>query len=159
MAYGTGCSWQITAADASPAGAGYRACKVLRIFNVVTGSLSSFVTPPGSTGWVPNGFNYVSAISPGSQMIAAYAAVRPQGDGRVRLYVMRLSNIGPAKAVPSSAALLYARTAWSAKGLWLLYDGPGGHLSAYQPASGKTRTSSTQCCQYTVMVATRIHSG
>jgi hypothetical protein len=85
VAYGTGCSWQITAADASPADAGYRACKVLRIFNVVTGSLSSFVTPPGTTGWVPNGFSYVSAISPGNQMIAAYAAVRPQGNGRVRL--------------------------------------------------------------------------
>jgi hypothetical protein len=159
VAYGTGCSWQITAADASQADAGYRACKVLRIFNVVTGSLSSFVTPPGTAGWVPNGFNLVSAISPGDQMIAAYAAVRPHGDGRARLYVIRLSSTGRARAVPSSAALLYARTAWSAKGSWLLYQGPGGRLRAYQVTSGKTRISSTPCCQYTVMVAAPSHSG
>ena len=158
VAYGTGCSWQITAADAYQADAGYQACKVLRIFNVVTGSLSSFVTPPGTAGWVPNGFNLVGAISPGDQMIAAYAAVRPQGNGRVRLYVMRLSS-GRARAVPSSAALLYARTAWSAKGSWLLYQGPGGRLRAYQVTSGKTRTSSTACCQYTVMVTAPSHSG
>jgi hypothetical protein len=159
VAYGTGCSWQITAADASQADAGYRSCKVLRIFNVVTGSLSSFLMPPGTAGWVPNGFNYVSAISPGDQMIAAYAAVRPQGNGRVRLYVIRLSSTGRARAVPSAAALLYARTAWSAKGSWLLYQGPGGRLRAYQVTSGKTRTSSMPCCQYTVMVTAPSHSG
>jgi len=159
VAYGTGCSWHITALNAPEANTGYRACKVLRILDVQTGSLSSFVTPPGTAGWVPGGFNTVSAISPGDQVIAAYAAVRAQAKGQVRLYVMRLSSGGPARAVPSSAALLFARTAWSAKGSWLLYQGPGGHLWAYQVTSGKTRASSTPCCQYTVMVAAPSNPG
>jgi hypothetical protein len=55
--------------------------------------------------------------------------------------------------VPSSAAYLFARTAWSATGSWLLYQGPGQHLWAYQVTSGKIRASATSCCQYTVMVA------
>jgi hypothetical protein len=160
VAAGTGCGWQVTAADASQPDTGYRACKVLRILNLVTGSVSSFVTPPGTAGWVPNGFNLVSAISPGNQMIAAYAAVQPHGQGRVRLYVMPITSAsGRARAVPSSAAYLFARTAWSAKGSWLLYQGPGGHLWAYQVTSGKTRASSTPCCQYTVMAAVSGHPG
>jgi hypothetical protein len=103
---------------------------------------------------VPGGFNRVSAISPDGQMIAAYAATRPRGAGQVRLYVMRIAGpSGRAMPVPSSAAALFARTAWSADDTWLLYQGPGGHLWAYQVASGQTRASSTPCCQYTVMAA------
>jgi hypothetical protein len=160
VAYGTGCSSQVTAPGAAQeANAGYDTCQVLRVLNVVTGKLISFAAPPGSAGWVPNGFNLVSAISPGDQMIAAYAAVRPQGQGRVRLYLMPVTNpSGRPTAVPSSAAYLFARTAWSTKGSWLLYQGPGGHLWAYQVTSGKTRASSTPCCQYTVMVAAPSHS-
>jgi hypothetical protein len=159
VAYGTGCSWHVTALDAPQSNTGYRACNQLRILNVETGSLSSFARPPGTAGWVPGGFNTVSAISPGDQMIAAYVAVRPQGNGRVRLYVMRLGSTARARAVPSSSALLFARTAWSAKGSWLLYQGLGGRLWAYQVTSGKIRASGTPCCQYTVMVAAPIHSG
>jgi len=56
--------------------------------------------------------------------------------------------------VPSSAAYLFARTAWSADGTWLLYQGPpGGHLWAYQVTSDQARASSTPCCQYTVLTA------
>jgi hypothetical protein len=155
VAYGTGCRWHTTAAGPSQdAGTGYLACAMLRALDVVTGRLVSFRAPPGTAGWVPTGFNYVSAISPGNQMIAAYAATRPQGDGRVRLYVMRVTGPrGQARAVPSSAAPLYARTAWSAKGSWLLYQGPGAHLRAYQVTTGKVRASSTPCCLYTAMVA------
>ena len=144
VAYGTRCRWQTTAANApQDANAGYRECAMLRVLNVVTGKLVSFAAPPGTAGWVPNGFDNTSAISPAGQMIAAYAAIRPQGDGRVRLYVMRLT--GPrsqARAVPSSVALLYASTAWTAKGSWLLYQGPGGHLWAYQVTSATVRASS-----------------
>jgi len=87
-------------------------------------------------------------------MIAAYAAARPQGQGRIRLYLLPITRpSGQPRAVPSSDAYLFARTAWSAKGSWLLYQGPGGHLWAYQLASGKTGASSTPCCQYTVMAA------
>ena len=56
-------------------------------------------------------------------------------------------------------AYLFARTAWSADGTWLLYQGPGGHLWAYQVTSGHTRASSTPCCQYTVMAAAPSRSG
>jgi hypothetical protein len=155
VAYGTGCTSQATAQHApQDPGAGYDTCQVLRVLDVVTGKLVSFPAPPGTAGWVPGGFNLVSAISPGGQMIAAYAATRPRGAGQVRLYVMRTA--GPSRRampVPSSAAGLFARTAWSANDTWLLYQGPGGHLWAYQVASGQTRASSTPCCQYTVMAA------
>jgi hypothetical protein len=155
VAYGTGCTSQATAPDAAyEPGAGYDTCKVLRVLDVVTGTLISFPAPPGTVGWVPNGFNLGSAISPGGQMIAGYAAIRPQGAGQVRLYVMRIT--GPSRRampVPSSAAYLSARTAWSANHAWLFYQGPGGYLRAYQVTSGQTRASSTPCCQYTVLVA------
>ncbi|HEY7147000.1 MAG TPA: hypothetical protein VH637_22370 [Streptosporangiaceae bacterium] len=155
VAYGTGCISQATAQNApQDPGAGYDTCQVLRVLDVVTGKLVSFPAPPGTAGWVPGGFNRVSAISPDGQMIAAYAATRPRGAGQVRLYVMRIAGpSGRAMPVPSSAAALFARTAWSADDTWLLYQGPGGHLWAYQVASGQTRASSTPCCQYTVMAA------
>jgi hypothetical protein len=127
---------------------------------VVTGKLISFPAPPDTAGWVPDGFNLVSAISHDGQMIAAYAAIRPQGAGQVRLYVMRIA--GPSRQaipVPSSAAYLFARTAWSAGDTWLLYQGPGGHLWAYQVTSGQTRAASTPCCRYTVMAAAPSRSG
>jgi hypothetical protein len=155
VAYGTRCTSQSTAPDAAQEpNAGYETCAMLRIFNVVTGHLVSVAAPPGTAGWVPTGFNLVNAISPGGQMIAAYAATRPQGQGAVRLYLVPITgSSGHPKVVPSSAAHLFARTAWSANGSWLFYQGPGGRLWAYQVTSGKTGASSTPCCQYTVMVA------
>jgi hypothetical protein len=155
VAYGTGCTSQATAPDAPhEPNAGYRTCQILRVLDVVTGKLISVPAPPGTAGWVPSGFGLVSAISHDGQRIAAYAAIRPQGTGQVRLYVLRIA--GPstrAIPVPSSAAYLFARTAWSADGTWLLYQGPAGHLWAYQVTSGQTRASSTPCCQYTVLAA------
>ena len=161
VAYGTGCTGQITAPSAAyEPNAGYDACQVLRIFNVVTGQLISVAAPPGTAGWVPDGFNLVSAISPADQMIAAYAAMRPQGQARVGLYLVPITSpSGPPRAVPSSAAHLFARTAWSANGSWLLYQGPGGHLWAYQVTTGKMGASSTPCCQYTVMAAAPSNPG
>lgn len=161
VAYGTGCSWQSTAPNAAQdPNASYETCEMLRIFNVVTGRLISVAAPPGSAGWVPNGFNRVNAISPGDRMIAAYAAMRPQGQGAVRLYLVPITSpSGRSRAVPSSAAYPFATTAWSANASWLLYQGPGGRLWAYQVASGKTGASSTPCCQYTVMVAMPGDSG
>jgi hypothetical protein len=161
VAYGTGCSTLVTAPDApQQADTGYDTCQALLVLDVVTGTLLSFPAPPGTAGWVPNGFNLVSAISPDGRKIAAYAAVRPQGAGRVRLYVMPIA--GPSRQampVPSSAAYLFAKTAWSADGSWLLYQGPGGHLWAYQVTGGQARASSTPCCQYTVMAAVQSRSG
>ena len=161
VAYGTGCTAQATAPDAlRDPGAGYDTCSVLRVLDVVTGKLISFPAPAGTAGWVPGGFNVVSAISHDGQMIAAYAAIRPQRAGQVRLYVMRIADpSGRVMPVPSSAADLFARTAWSANDTWLLYQGPGGHLWAYQVTSGQTRAASTPCCQYTVMAAVPSRSG
>jgi hypothetical protein len=162
VAYGTGCSELETPPDASYApGTGFEACRVLRVLDVVTGRLISFPAPPGTAGWVPNGFNLVSAISHRGQLIAAYAAIRRQGKGpQVRLYVMRITGpSGQARPVPASAAYLFARTAWSASDTWLLYQGPGGRLWTYQMTNGQTRASSTPCCQYTVMVAAPSRSG
>jgi hypothetical protein len=161
VAYGTGCTSQSTAPDApQEPNAGYDTCRALQVLDVVTGKLISFPAPAGTAGWVPNGFNLVSAISHDDKRIAAYAAIRPRGAGQVRLYVMRIA--GPsrqARPVPSSAAYLFARTAWSADDTWLLYQGPGGHLWAYQVTSGQTRASSTPCCRYTVMAAAPSRSG
>jgi hypothetical protein len=161
VAYGTGCTSQSTAPDApQDPDAGYDTCRALQVLDVVTGKLISFPAPPGTAGWVPNGFNRVSAISRDGQMIAAYAAIRPQGAGQARLYVMRIA--GPSRQatpVSSSAAYLFAKTAWSADDTWLLYQGSGGHLWAYQVTSGQTRASSTPCCQYTVMAAAPSRSG
>ena len=161
VAYGTGCTSQSTAPDApQDPDAGYDTCRTLQVLDVVTGKLISFPAPPGTAGWVPNGFNLVSAISHDDQRIAAYAATRPRGAGQVRLYVMRIAGSSrQAIPVPSSAAYLFARTAWSADGTWLLYQGPGGHLWAYQVTSGQTRASSTPCCRYTVMAAAPSRSG
>jgi hypothetical protein len=161
VAYGTGCTPQTTAPDApQEPSAGYETGRALQVLDVVTGKLISFPAPPGTAGWVPNGFNLVSAISRDGQTIGAYAAIRPQGAGQVRLYVMRIG--GPSRRatpVPSSAAYLFARTAWSADDTWLLYQGPGGHLWAYQVTSGQTRAASTPCCRYTVMAAAPSRSG
>jgi hypothetical protein len=127
---------------------------VLRVFNVAAGTVRSFRAPPGTVGWITGEFNLVQAIAPGDSMIAAYAAAPPLGQGRVRLFVMRLTGgIHRPVPVPSSAAHLFARTAWSAHGSWLFYQGPGGHLWAYQVTSGKVRASARPCCQYTVLVA------
>jgi hypothetical protein len=161
VSYGSGCTSYETAGNARyEPNAGYDACRVLRVDNVVTGKLRSFPAPPGTAGWVPNGFGLVSAIRPGDRMMAAYAAVRPQGDGRTRLYVLRLTGARRrVTAVPSSAAFLFARTGWSARGSWLLYQGPGVHLWAYQVTTGRVRSSRASCCQYTVMASVASRPG
>jgi hypothetical protein len=161
VAYGTGCGSQATAQNAPyEPNAGYDTCHMLRVFDVVTGTTTSFPAPPGTGGWVPNGFDLVNAISPRGQLIAAYAATLPQGTGHVRLYVLRTTR--PARRpipVPRSTAFIFARTAWSANDAWLFYQGPGQHLWGYQVTSGKIRASSTPCCRYTVMTAAPSHSG
>jgi hypothetical protein len=149
VTYGTGCRDHTTVRNDY-----YPTCQVLRVFDVVTGRVQSFGTPPGTAGWMPLGIGVTQAIAPGGRMIAAYAATMPLGRGRDRLFVLRVGGIGGApRAVPASGAVLYPRTAWSAGGSWLFYQGPGGHLWAYQASSGRVRASATPCCGYTVMTA------
>jgi hypothetical protein len=149
VAYGTGCQDRDTTTNGY-----YATCQLLRVFDVVTGRLVSFRAPPGTAGWIPFDIGVTHAIAPAGQMIAAYAATRPLGHGQDRLYVMRLTGAtGRPLPVPSSAAIVYARTAWSADGSWLFYQGPDRRMWAYQASSGKIRASSTPCCSYTVMAA------
>jgi len=148
-AYGTGCQDRDTRTNDY-----YASCPVLRVFDVVTGRLLSFRAPPGTAGWMPFGIGVTHAIAPGGQMIAAYAATPPLGQGRDRLFVIRLARAArPPQAVPSSAAVLNPQTAWSADGSWLFYQGPGRRLWGYQVSSRRVYASSTPCCGYTVMVA------
>lgn len=155
--YGTGCTWRETARRASLVGhVGYDICGTLRVFNAVTGKLTSFAAPAGTAGWRLDAlFGDVTSISPADMMIAAYAKLPPLRQGRVRLYVLRLTGSRHrVRAVPSSAqGLLGATMAWTPDGSWLLYQGPGGHLWAYQPATGKVRSSRTPCCRYIGMFA------
>jgi hypothetical protein len=149
VAYGTSCQNRDTRANDY-----YATCPVLRVFDVVTGALSSFRAPPGTAGWIPFGFNLTQSIAPRDPMIAAYAATWPLGQGQDRLFVIRLTGaVGRPVAVPSSTAHIYAATAWSASRSWLFYQGQGRHMWAYQISSGKIRASGTPCCSYTVMAA------
>jgi hypothetical protein len=157
VAYATGCRIPVTAKKARLVpGQGYFLCRTLRVFNVVTGELTSFPAPVGTAGWAPD-YIFVSAtaISPADTMIAAYAKLPPLRQGRVRLYVLRLTGSRHrVRAVPSSVqGLLGATMAWTPDSAWLLYQGPGEHLWAYHPATGKVRTSRTRCCQYIGMFA------
>jgi hypothetical protein len=140
VAYGIGCQVRETARNAGSWG--FDLCSKIGVLNVRTGQLRSFASPPGTTGWVPRGFNATSAISPADDMIAAYAELPPRDQGRSRLYVLRLAGpSGSAIPVPSSVDLLNDSTAWTATGSWLLYRGPGKHLWAYQVATGTVRSS------------------
>lgn len=153
VAYGTGCQGLVTTSAAGQSG--YDLCRVLRVYDLLTGRLFSAQPPPGTAGWVPGGYNVLGrALAPGGARIAAYAATRPLGSGDGLLFVLRLS--GPSarpKRVPASAAIAWERTAWSANGLWLFYQGPGQRMWAYQASRGQVRRSSTRCCGYVVMAA------
>ena len=149
VAYGTGCH-------------GWDLCAVLRVYDVVTGRLSSFVTPPGTAGWVvgDSGFISLTGVSPDQRMTVAYAAPRPPHH-QARLYVLGIGS-GRVTAVPASAThwgttWAWPRTAWSVRGSWLLYQGTGGHLWAHQVTSGKTQASHVPCCLYTVMTTVPDH--
>jgi hypothetical protein len=151
VAYGTGCH-------------GLDLCAMLRIYDVVTGRLSSFVTPKGTAGWVvgDSGFISFTAISPNHRMTVAYAAPRAPRH-QARLYVLRIGSVRvipvPASETHWGANWFWPRTAWSVRGSWLLYQGTGGHLWAYQVTSGKTQASHIPCCLYTVMTTVPDHPG
>jgi len=152
VAYGTGCKIDVTALHAkNDPNMGYNLCRLLRILNVVTGRLVSLKMPPGTAGWVPDGFYRGEPIAPGNGTIAAETKLRPTSQGSERLYVIGLSGPRPRRTPVPSAALVDASVAWSAEGSWLLYQGPGGHMWAYQPSTAEVRSARTPCCSYTVL--------
>ncbi len=155
VAYGTGCT-DVGIKPYAPyeANGAYDGCRTLRVLNVVTGHLSSFPAPRGTLGWVPWQFDVVDPISPDGTMIAAEAAVPSRYDNEGRLYAIPLAGAHrQPRVVPGSAGFVLSKVAWSVRGGWLLFEGPGWHLWAYQPATSEVRASSAPCCQYTVMAA------
>jgi hypothetical protein len=164
VAYDTGCRNETTAQDLSyDGGYGYSACRKLRVFDVITGTLRSFAAPLGTGGWVPShggDFWSVSAIARSGSVLAAEAVVPPDRRGVARVFVLHLTGRPrPPVAVPSSAAFLLSVTAWSDSGSWLFYQGPGQHMWAYQVRTGKVRSSMTPCCQYAVMGTVKSRRG
>jgi hypothetical protein len=155
VAYGVGCvDVGISANAPYEADGAYQACRTLRVLDVLTGRLTSFPAPRGTTGWVPYQFDTTSPISPGGAMIAAEAAVRSRYDDQGRLYVIPIGQKrGQLRVVPGSAGFVRSKVAWSVHGGWLFFQGPTGNLWAYQPGSGDVRASATPCCQYNVMIA------
>src|SRR5262249_3378304 len=141
VAYGTGCRDHDTVDNAY-----YPACPVLRVYDVVTGGVLSFRAPPGTAGWMPLRIGLTHAIAPGDRMIAAYAATLPLGKGRDRLYLMRLDGTGGSpRAVPSSAAVPFPRTAWSAGGSRLVYPVAPRRPSADSVDTRRGPGSGTAC--------------
>ncbi len=163
VAYETGCRNEGTAQNLSYGGNyGYSACRMLRVYDVVTGRLRSFAAPPGTSGWVPShgGYWSVSAIARSGAVLAAGAVIPPDSRGVARTFVLHLTGRHRrATSVPSSAAFLLSVTAWSPGGSWLFYQGPGQRMRAYQVATGRVRASSTPCCQYAVMGTLRSPPG
>ena len=163
VAYETGCRTEGTAQNLSYGGNyGYSACRMLRVYDVVTGRLRSFAAPPGTSGWVPShgGYWSVSAIARSGAVLAAGAVIPPDSRGVARTFVLHLTGRHRrATSVPSSAAFLLSVTAWSPDGSWLFYQGPGQRMRAYQVATGRVRASSTPCCQYAVMGTLRSPPG
>lgn len=151
IAYGTGCGYPRSGRSQDDVG-----CPVLRVYNVQTRRLISIPAPPGTLGWAAYEFNRVFAIAPGNEMIAATAESRSGGPG---LYVVRLDGARPrVKVVPDSPSLALACVAWAPGGKWLFYSGPGSRLWAFQPATGRVRSSNLPSCRLSgVMVA--FHSG
>lgn len=149
IAYGTGCH------GLSPHGASDPdACHRLNVLDVRSGRVASYLSPPSTLGWVPFEFDLVDAFSKPGNRLAAVAAIGPRQAGRGRLYIISLNrNVVHIMRVPGSSGPVRSRVAWAARGNWLFYEGAGHTLQAYQPSSGRIRTSSTPCCQYTVMAA------
>jgi hypothetical protein len=164
VAYGTGCGRTMyTSANAAAyANAGYDVCRMLRILDVRTGRLTSYPAPRGTEGWVPYELNRVDPFAPDNTMMAAEAVLAATGtpghrsaatiSDSGRLYVLPVNGRPAPAEVPLSAGFVLSELAWSTAGDWLLYSGPGRHLTAYRPATGVTRKSATACCAETVMV-------
>jgi hypothetical protein len=149
IAYGGRCRRLTPRAEYEPT-----ACRVLRVFDVVSGQSVSYASPRGTLGWVPFEFNLVDAFNHAATHLAAEAAIAPARDHQGRLFTVQLNAPHQAAAaVPRSRGSIRARVAWSSRGNWLFYQGPSNRLWAYQPRTGTVRGSATPCCRYTIMAA------
>jgi hypothetical protein len=156
VVYASGCRDESATSGFPRVPVHYNACAALKIVDLATGARSSVPTPAGTLGWVPRGFGAEQAIAPGDRLVAAEAAVAPASHGRVRVFVVHLARDPTVTAVPGSIARLYAGTAWTTDGSWLLYQGPGERLHALDITTGATRGFRIRCCRYAAMVVTPI---
>lgn len=155
VAYGSGCRIEEATSGFPRTPVGYEACATLNVIDVATHARLAFPAPPGTAGWVPDGFGVETAIAPDDRMLAAAAAIPPARKGRTRLFVLRLTRKSKPTPVPLSTARLDARTAWSPDSAWLFYQGPGERLRALETATARIHPLAVRCCQYTAMVAIR----
>lgn len=141
VAFATKCRWaKDEGRGASPVT--HRLCGDLHVVDLATGHRRSFPAPPSSLGWEPQGsFGGVGVVAPGDGMLAAEAALPGVAAGPGRLYLIGLgARSARAVAVPGGGVPLSAPTTWSLRGSWLLYEGLGGHLLAYQATTGRRAT-------------------
>lgn len=127
VAYGTGCR------NEEANSIGYSLCTGLRTIDLRTGTRRWFPAPSGTLGWEPNVFASHDALSPGDAMLAAFARIAPARAAEGRLFVLPLgkpsaSPLAVSSLTPASGSL----TAWSIAGSWLLYQGSGARLRAFQ---------------------------
>ena len=160
VAYGTSCKSEEATTGFPTGPVGYSACAMLRVIDVVSGRRLSFPAPRGTLGWVPgeSQSGLETTIAPGGSMLAAQAAIAPAHVGRTRLFVVHLGRGKLPTAVPLSTAREGADVAWSIRGSWLLYQGPGVLLRAFRPTTGQSRTLGQRCCESAAMVAVRSSS-
>jgi hypothetical protein len=131
VAYGTGCK------NEEANSIGYSLCTGLRAIDLGTGTRYWFPAPPHTLGWEPYAFASHDALSPGDTMLAAFARIAPARSAEGRLFVLALGKpSAPVLAVPSSTPASGALTAWSIAGSWLLYQGSGAGLRAFQVTTG-----------------------
>lgn len=101
--------------------------------------------------WLASQISLDSGFAPAT-LLAAQAAIAPPRAGQARLFVLKLNSPTTRPTpVPDSAAPLYARSAWSRRGSWLLYQGPGQRLRAFR-LPGQAVALNAPCCEYAALV-------
>ncbi|MGH2875272.1 MAG: hypothetical protein ACRDNJ_10160 [Solirubrobacteraceae bacterium] len=148
--YGSDCRWRTARFAKGPSG--YRVCERLHVLDLRDGRRFAFSTPTGTLGWLASQFSLDSGFAP-DRLLAAQAAIAPARTGRAHLFLLRLNPTTHTTRVPQSTAPLYARSAWSRRGSWLLYQGPRERLRAFR-LPGQTVALNARCCEYTALVST-----
>ena len=158
VAYGSDCRLREATSGFTHTPVGYETCLTLNVIDVVSSAHYSFRAPARTLGWAPNGFGLNNSIAPGDKMLAAQAVIAPARTARTRLYLLPLHAALTPRPVASATVPLYARTAWSVDGSWLIYEGTGSRLRAREIATGREHGFAIPCCRYTAMVAIRTPS-
>jgi hypothetical protein len=79
VAYGSGCRIEEATSGFPRTPVGYEVCARLNVIDVATRARLAYPVPPGTAGWVPDGFGVETAIAPNDRLLAAAAAIAPVG--------------------------------------------------------------------------------